>query len=73
MKSTACARAIASSLRTRLKSSTECSTFPFLRRPAVSTSTYRRPSCSMSTSTASRVVPGFSLTITRSSPASALM
>ena len=41
---------------------------PFLRTPAVSITTSVRPSFSMRTSTASRVVPGISLTMTRSLP-----
>ena len=44
-----------------------------LRTPAVSMTMYVRPSFSMRTSTASRVVPGISETMTRSAPASELM
>ena len=43
----------------------------FFRRPAVSIATNVCPSISKRTSTASRVVPAISETITRSSPASA--
>ena len=42
---------------------------PLRRRPAVSTSTYGRPSTVTSVSTASRVVPGTESTTTRSCPA----
>ena len=47
-------------------------TFPRRRMPAVSTSRTVRPSHSSVVSIASRVVPGTSLTMTRSSPRSAL-
>ncbi len=65
-------RAAASRARIWLYCSTRSRMRPRRRRPAVSMSTISRPSQSMMVSTGSRVVPGRSCTIMRSSPRSAL-
>ncbi len=67
-RTTTFARSIACSVFTTENSSTASNTLPLRRIPAVSTSVYCLPSHSSSTSMASRVVPGLSKAIMRSSP-----
>ena len=69
---TTCASSIACSVLATLARSTTSSTLARRRTPAVSMSTKARPSRSNGTRMLSRVVPGCSLAMTRSSPSSRL-